>query len=235
MDHVFHFRHFSVWQQHSAMKVGTDGVLLGAWVNVEHAYDILDAGTGTGLIALMLAQRTGGIAHIDAVEIDGGAAIDARENFSRSNWRNQIVLYPVPLQQFLPTRAYHLIVSNPPFFNQSLSSPKHHRNIARHTETLRHEELLDFANRWLTPSGRLAVILPTQSAKAFRIAAAARGLFPLRTTRVKTAPHKPAARWLMEFSRMALPEEIQELMLTGQDGRPTPEYHRLTQDFYLSG
>ncbi|GIV38060.1 MAG: tRNA1(Val) (adenine(37)-N6)-methyltransferase [Cyclobacteriaceae bacterium] len=235
MSTVFYFKQFGILQQHSSMKVGTDGVLLGAWATVSNVNRILDVGTGTGLIALMLAQRTSGQAHIDAVEPDNGAIADARENFRQCQWSNSLHLFHQSLQQFTPAHAYDLIVCNPPYFNKALTSPDRNRTMARHTTTLKHTDLADFASHWLTPRGRLAVILPVEEARQFKTTAAGKGLYAIRTTCVKTTPDKPVKRWLMEFSHIHLPEEKSELTLLESDGSRTVAYQHLTGDFYLNG
>lgn len=235
MNDVFHFRQFSVKQGRSAMKVGTDSVLLGAWVNTNGASTILDVGTGTGLIALMLAQRTGGKAQIDAVEIDKDAAADATDNFITSPWTGNLKIHNIDLQHFNPPYPYDLIVSNPPYFSRALKSPEHKRNMVRHSDNLSHQELLVFARDWLTPAGRLALILPPDAGSVLRIHASAFGLYPARMTVFKTRKSKPALRWLMEFSKFPQPEVKSELVLYYNRLQWTNEYRSLVGEFYLNG
>ena len=134
----FEFKQFTVWHDKCAMKVGTDGVLLGAWANVESAKHILDVGTGTGLIALMLAQRTVQ-ADVTAIEIDSMAAIQARENIAHSPWKNRITLFNCDFRYFHDDLKYDLIVSNPPYFVNALKCLDKQRNMARHTDLLYYE------------------------------------------------------------------------------------------------
>ncbi len=235
MNDVFHFRQFSVRHRHSTMKVGTDGVLLGAWVNTNGASTILDVGSGTGLIALMLAQRTLGKAQIDAVEIDEAAAADAAANFMASPWHKNLKLHTIDLRHFTPSHRYDLIVSNPPYFNRALKSPEPKRNRVRHTDSLSHQELLIFARDWLMPTGRLALILPPDAGSSLRIHASALGLHPLRTTVFKTRKNKPALRWLMEFSKLHQTEVKSELVLYQNELQWTAEYRSLVSEFYLNG
>jgi tRNA1Val (adenine37-N6)-methyltransferase len=235
MNDVFHFRQFSVRHSHSAMKVGTDGVLLGAWAHTNGASTILDVGTGTGLIALMLAQRTHGRARIDAVEMDKDAAADAAANFMASPWAKNLALHAVDLQHFMPPHPYDLIVSNPPYFNRALKSPDPKRNMVRHTDSLPHQELLSFSHRWLTAKGRLALILPPAAGLEVRNKAYVLGLHPVRTTVFKTRKNKPALRWLMEFSRFQQPEIKYELILYENGLQWTDAYRNLVSEFYLNG
>src|SRR6187551_2766436 len=142
------------------MKVGTDAVLLGAWTNVNDVNRILDIGAGSGVIALMLAQRSGNLVHIDAVEIEKEDAMQARENIQRSPWPECISVHEIPIQKFSPEIKYDLIVSNPPYFNNSFQPPDKKRLHTRHTISLDFTELLSSVARLLQPGGRFNVILP---------------------------------------------------------------------------
>ncbi|MCS6974928.1 MAG: methyltransferase [Cyclobacteriaceae bacterium] len=235
MDDVFYFKQFSIRQRHSAMKAGTDGVLLGTWVNLKHVNSILDVGTGTGLIALMLAQRTDGKVKIDALEIEEGALADAQENFEASPWKEKLHLHAQSIRDFHPSYHYDLIVSNPPYFIKALKSPNQKRNTARHSENHFHDELIRFASGHLTTSGRLAVILPPETGTLFRKGAVASGLFPSRFTAFKSRKEKPVSRWLMEFSRQIEPEVKSELILYEDGLNWTDDYRKLVSDFYLNG
>ena len=163
----FHFKKFSVAHDKSTHKVGTDGVLLGAWVSLEEVQRILDVGTGTGVISLMLAQRTPETVTIDAVEIEEDDALQAAENVRQSPWPEKIKVYHKTIQAFSPGKKYDLIISNPPFFVESWLPPEKKRSQARHTEQLSFEELLESATRLLSANGRLAVILPFQEGLQF--------------------------------------------------------------------
>lgn len=222
------------------MKVGTDGVLLGAWAPLrEEDRRLLDVGTGTGLIAVMLAQRAAQ-AEITGVDIDDVG--EARANGDASPWGARLHFQQTPIQAFFPPERFDLIVSNPPFYVDSLTCPDAGRTAVRHTVHLSHEELIEAVVRLLAPGGRFAVVLPTPEAERFRRLAADR-LQLVRRTDVRTTPRRPVKRALMAFARLeeaaALsPSEplaqVDELVIgTGQHECYTPEYRALTGDFYL--
>ncbi len=214
------------------MKVGTDGVLLGAWASVRPTdRRMLDIGTGTGLIALMLAQRA---PQAQVVGIDVGEVDEARANAAASPWSERLEMVCGPVQRYCPEAGFDLIVSNPPFFADSLTSPDAGRTTARHTVRLSFGELRDAALRLLNPGGRLAVVLPAEAAPGF--AALCCGKLSLtRRTEVRTTPRRPARRMLLEFdTRPQGVPDIGELMIgTGEHEVYTPEYRALTRDFYL--
>ena len=160
MADYFHFKKFSVRHDRSGMKVGTDGALLGAWTDVRQATQLLDIGTGTGVIALMLAQRASESVTIDAVEIDDQAYADAQENIAASPWHDRINLHHASIQSFHTTTKFDLIVTNPPYFQKSYKPPTTQRETARHTEQLTYDEILNTTEKLLTPNGRLTLILP---------------------------------------------------------------------------
>lgn len=216
------------------MKVGTDGVLLGAWAGVRPSdRRMLDIGTGTGLIALMLAQRAPE-ASVTGVDIDDVA--QARENGDASPWGDRVVFERCPVQEFRAPEPFDLIVSNPPFFVDSLTCPDEGRTAARHAVHLPFDELRDAVLRLMAPAGRFAVILPTTEAERFLAVCAGR-LALTRRTDVRTTPRHPAKRALMEFSRTgvadAAPETSELTVGTGRHECYTPEYRALTRDFYL--
>ena len=218
------------------MKVGTDGVLLGAWVTVEAAARrILDVGAGTGLIAIMLAQRSP-LAQIDAVEVDEAAAAQARQNAECSPWASRLNIVHQNFNDFARTATsrYDLIVSNPPYFKKSLTSPNRRRTTARHTEDLLHEELISGSLRLLSERGKLAVIMPCAEGNIFIALAANAGLYCRRKLNVFTKKGCPAKRLLMEFSRSKQPLCEQNLYIeTTAPSSFTAEYQTLTRDFYL--
>src|SRR5665647_1869930 len=156
----FSFKQFTVFHHLCAMKVGIDGVLLGSWASVENPESVLDIGTGMGLIALMIAQRCN--AEIDAIDNDENAVIQAKENVSNSPWPGRIHVSGISLQDLAknPFQLYDLIVSNPPFFINSTKTPDDNRTMARHTDSLSHEELIENATLLLKPTGRICIILP---------------------------------------------------------------------------
>lgn len=213
------------------MKVGTDGVLLGAWVHIpEGCRRILDIGTGTGLIALMMAQRAAG-AEIAAVEIDESSARQARENCDRSEWGGRIAVIHLPVQEYTPDVKFDLIVSNPPYFDGSLPSPDTGRTQARHTVSLSFGELFAAVSRLLNADGRFAVIVPAESARAL---VAAVPMHLVRRCDVRTKPSGAVKRTMLEFSpAFAGAAEYGELTIGDGAGGYDERYRALTADFYL--
>ncbi len=230
---IFHFKKFSVHHDRCAMKVGTDAVLLGAWVNVSDSRKILDVGTGSGVIALMLAQRTGEGPIIDAVELEEVDAAQAKENVSQSAWPEKISVHQSRLQEFTPGRQYDLIISNPPYFVKSLLPPSQERTKARHANDLTFEELIFHSLRLLSAKGRLAVILPFSEGNIFKSLAKAHHLYVIRETAFHSRKEKQQERWLLEFSRVDGPLISDRLILYDDNGDKTKEYINLTKDFYL--
>jgi len=232
----FKFKKFTIRQNACPMKVGTDGVLLGAWVNVEKtAQRILDVGTGTGIIAIMLAQRSP-LAQIDAIEIDEVAAAQARQNTESSPWASRLNIVHQNFNDFArnTTLRYDLVVSNPPYFKQSLTSPDKGRTTARHTEELLHEELISGSLHLLAEYGKLAVVMPYVEGNVFIALAAGAGLYCNRRLNVCTKKDRPVKRLLMEFSHSK--EKLEEQTLYIENSVPnsfTAEYQAMTKDFYL--
>jgi tRNA1Val (adenine37-N6)-methyltransferase len=235
MNPDFQFKEFRIRQERSAMKVGTDGVLLGAWTSLSHHPDtILDIGAGTGLIALMLAQRSAAET-IDAVEAEGAAFEECVENFEASPWGDRLFCYHTGFADFAEEieDRYELIVSNPPYFESQVASPDPARDRARQLAALPFEVLLDGVGKLLAPKGRFSVILPFAAEAAFIKEAGSAGLYPSRRTRVKGNPTAPVKRSLLEFTREAGPCEEHTLTIEWERHQYTPEYTALTRDFYL--
>ena len=192
----FLFKQFSIQQDKTSMKVGTDGVLLGAWVHLEsNPASILDIGTGTGLIALMLAQRSQAEV-IDGLELDDDAYIQSVENFERSDWGDRLFCYHASLQEFAEEidDKYDMIISNPPFFNSTYKELPQNRAMARHTESLSYNELLESVEKLLSKNGHFACIIPFSEEDSFIKIANQNNLFPNRITRVKGAVNTPVKR-----------------------------------------
>lgn len=229
---TFRFRQFEVCNEKSALKVGTDAVLLGAAMGMrgdERA--MLDIGTGTGVIALMAAQRCPS-ARIDAIDIDAPSVEEAASNFALSPWAGRLHAIHSALQQFTPEEEYDLIFSNPPFFEHSLTNPDRRETTARHTESLSYRDILAFAAAHLSPEGRLALVLPHECGADLKRTAASFGLFPCRLLSVRTTAAKPPRRLVAEFSRGKCTPAEDSLVL--QDGPSrTAEYSALTSEFYL--
>lgn len=216
------------------MKVGTDGVLLGAWARLSHNdLNILDAGTGTGVIALMLAQRSAFFgSRILGIDIDPVSTEEAASNFIKSPWAQRLEARNCDFRT-MAGMSFDLIVSNPPFFVNSLKAPEQRRAIARHTDTLSYGELVTSAVRNLRPGGRLAVILPVQESSSFIREADCCGLHITRKTLVRTTENNPPKRILLEASSGDRSAE-EETLLTIQDSTGfTAPYRELTGDFYL--
>lgn len=234
-NNYFQFKQFTIEQHHAAMKVGTDGVLLGAWANIENVKSILDIGTGTGLIALMLAQRS--TAQIDAIDIDEDAISDARFNFSHSPWDSRLALFHTSLQDYAETtpKRYDLIVSNPPYFNHKHQTANNARTVARQHETLNFSDLLLGASKLLNPEGHFAVVLPFEAENQFRIEALKHGLFTTRAMRVKPNHNRPYKRILLQIQHQKDKLIEEELTIeTNIRHVYTPEFTRLVRDFYLA-
>lgn len=231
---MFRFKHFEIDDSHSAMKIGTDGVLLGAWARVDGCGSVLDVGTGTGLIALMVAQRSAQAA-ITAIDIDAAAASEARHNADGSLWGDRIVTLHADIRSFSSSQRFDHIVSNPPYFIDSMLSPDAARSMARHTTTLSFEELVDAAERLLCDGGRLSVVLPVDGAARFRRVAFGR-LWLSRQCDVYSREGELPRRVLMEFVRTTEPlmPRCNTLAIYEANGGYTEKYRRLTEDFYLS-
>lgn len=230
---MFQFKQFTIHQERTAMKVGTDGVLLGAWAETETAISILDIGTGTGLLALMTAQRNQQ-ARVDAIEIEPEAATQAQENVTASPWHNRIRIYNTSIFNFTPDIQYDCILCNPPFFIHSTKNPEQNRTLARHSDTLPHDTLAETAEKLLTPGGCFYIILPPPEAHAFIEYAQTHQLFPARITHVLPNPDKTAKRYLMKFTRLNLPVIVDKLVIEWSRHQYSPEYIKLTRDFYLN-
>ena len=235
MNDYFHFKQFSVSHKRSGMKVGTDGVLLGAWANVAEVKNVLDIGTGTGVIALMIAQRTFPEVLIDAVELNENASEDARENFAISAWQERITLHEMSIQTYQTDQRYDLIITNPPYFVNSYKPADKKRLVARHSESLPFVELLEVVKKFLNPSGRFAVILPPAESNSIKSFAEKipTPLYCNRECLFRTRSHKSVERILMEFSFKQVQTITEEICLYQQGEEWTDQYLALTKDFYL--
>lgn len=249
-SNTFCFKQFSIEQDHCAMKVGTDGVLLGAWANIEHLpetepgkpYAVLDIGAGTGIISLMLCQRLSEAninCQIEAIEIDEEAANQASENFRNSPWGEKITIHPDSLEVFQQkvessdNKKYSLIASNPPFYNATLKPEDKGRATARHKDSLPIADIAEFASQHLTQEGRLALIYPTDYDSEVMTAMVLNHLHPIRICDVLTKVGKACKRRMAEFSLTARPVIREQLAIRNAEGKYTEEYLRLTDAFYL--
>ncbi len=239
---TFRFRRFSVANSESAMKVNTDGVLLGALMTLRAAdRNCLDVGTGTGTVALMAAQRLydAGVsdARITAIDIDGPSAREAAVNFAGSPWPDMLEAKHLPLSGLsgpdVPA-AFDHIFSNPPYYDLSLQAPDMRRNAARHTDTLSYRELAAFAAEHLASDGILSMILPADSELWLLRHARMNGLQPVRIVRIRTVERKKPSRIVAEFSKRHSGDCREQLLTLMKDGSFTPEYRELTKPFYIN-
>lgn len=217
------------------MKVGTDGVLLGAWASLgKEDGRILDIGCGTGLLCLMAAQRTAPYgSHIVGVEIDPESMLDAVSNIAASEWSERIELHNLPIQEFQTDSLFDHIISNPPYFVNSLTSPNKARTTARHTSSLPFDTLTKVAARLLSPEGRLSLILPFGALADITLAAVRSGLFLCRRTDVSSKEGGAPLRVLLEFGHTPSATTYTTLAIHTPDGNFTDDYKTLTKEFYL--
>ena len=234
MSKPFHFKQFTIHQEKTAMKVGTDGVLLGAWIPVENEYSILDIGTGTGLIALMLAQRSDA-EQIDALEIEDAAYEQAVENFENSDWSDRLFCYHASLKDFSDEmdEPYDLIVSNPPFYTDDYQSEDEKRSQARFETAVPFEVLIKYSSQLLSDKGHLALIIPFKEEVKVVAIAKENKLFPEKITRVRGTFQSAIKRSLILFSSAEKNPEIDELVIEISRHQYTDEYKELVKDFYL--
>lgn len=235
MNKPFYFKQFTIQQNKTAMKVGTDGVLLGAWAQLQDEVNtILDVGSGTGLIALILAQRS--IAEtIDAVELNGEAYEETVENFENSDWRDRLFCYHASLQEFADEidDKYDFIISNPPFYTSTYKELPKERAMARHTESLTYTELLLGVSKLLSKNGSCAFVIPYEEESSFIEMAKQHKLLPNRITRVKGTKNSVIKRSLLQLSFSKKIIEKDELILEIKRHKYTPKYIELVKDFYL--
>ena len=232
----FQFKQFTVWHDKCAMKVGTDAVLLGAWTDITGSKSILDVGTGTGIIALMLAQRGTGL--IDAIDIDADACAQAKENVLASPFAERINVVHAAYSEYSISasgiKVYDLIVSNPPYFVNSLKCPDSKRATARHTDSLPLSELISSSRPLLSPHGRIALILPYEQLEEVKSLAQKNMLSVSRQTDVVPVRGAQPKRLLIELSCVETKEITHDTLVLEEPGRQhTAEYVALTKDFYL--
>jgi tRNA1Val (adenine37-N6)-methyltransferase len=232
---IFEFQKFTIKQDKSAMKVGTDSVLLGSWVNEIQPENILDIGTGTGLLALMMAQKYP-TATIDAIDIDSNAFVQALENVKQSRWHKNIKLYNTSIQDYSTeiNKKYDLIISNPPFFTHSFKSNTLARNLARHNDSLPFEVLAKCAAKLLNSKGEFYLVLPFKDYLSFESHAFANGLHLKKTLRIKSNQSKEVKRVLLCFSFELCTVYSSELIIENNERHNyTFDYISLTKDYYL--
>ncbi|MDU1890045.1 MAG: methyltransferase [Dysgonomonas sp.] len=230
----FRFKQFTVYHDKCAMKVGTDGVLLGIWANTEDARTCLDIGTGTGLISLMLAQKKNNL-QIKSIDIDADAIIQAKENISASPFSKQIECKLISLQDYDKEciKKYDLIVSNPPFFNDSLKSPDHQRTLARHTDSLTIDELVKISAKLLSENGKLSLIYPAEYRDTIINIANKNQLSVAKITNVFPTPTASVKRILIELSKKGVSMHEDNLVIEIERHVYSDEFRELAKDFYL--
>lgn len=232
----FTFKQFFVAHDRCEMKVGTDSILLGSWTDISNlGGKILDIGTGSGLLALMLAQRTTDVVQIDAVELDENAALQAAENFVLSPWADRMQVHACSLQAFAAqtSERYDLIVTNPPYYPQGVECRNASRNTARYTSELSHQSLLKHARELATDNGRMAVVLPTDVGVSFIQTAAQEGWFILHNTEIAEFEDRVARRSLMLFGSKPANQQSDRLVIRDKSSEYSHDFRLLTKDFYL--
>ncbi|MGY0391585.1 tRNA1(Val) (adenine(37)-N6)-methyltransferase [Bizionia sp. KMM 8389] len=235
MHKPFKFKQFTIEQDRCAMKIGTDGVLLGAWAPIDaHPFSILDIGAGTGVLSLMLAQRSTATV-IDALEIDAEAFEQCVSNFEQSDWADRLYCYHASLMEFAEEidDTYDLIISNPPFYSEAYKTESAQRDLARFQDAMPFNHLLDSVSKLLAVTGEFAVIIPFQEEAAFTNLASKYGLFPYKITHVKGHEQSDIKRSLMAFKRGKTSLEKNTLVIETGRHQYTSAYTALTKDFYL--
>ncbi len=234
-NNYFQFKRFKIIQEQAAMKVGTDGVLLGAWADITSAKTILDIGTGTGVIALMMAQRSN--AKITGIEIEKNASEEASKNILNSPWSQRINIINTSLQCFdKKSNSFDLIISNPPYFANSQKSKCELLAIAKHNYLLPPIDFITCSCQMLNPKGKLAVILPAESAGTLIRLAEKNNLFLQRETEVRPNYLKKSHRYLLEFNKIRCEQRRKDVIIihNEDDSDFTEKYKSLTKDFYLN-
>jgi tRNA1Val (adenine37-N6)-methyltransferase len=232
----FKFKQFTIEQERCAMKIGTDAVLLGAWTPIpKNIFSVLDIGAGTGVLSLMLAQRSNA-EQIDAIEIDEDAYEECVDNFENSNWSDRLFCYHAGLDEFLEEmedESYDLIISNPPFYTDEYKSNTEKRNLARFEDALPFDELIESAANLLSEFGIFSVIIPFKEEERFTQIAAKFHLQPFKTTRIKGTETSEIKRSLLAFKWDEQINIIDELVIEITRHQYTADYIELTKDFYL--
>lgn len=230
----FVFRHFSVKQEKSAMKIGTDSVLLGCFCEVDHARHVLDIGTGTGLLALMLAQKSNAV--IDAVEADGPAATEAAGNFEASPWSQRLFLHHQSIQDYTTVckKKYDVIISNPPYFKagDNVKISDEQRSRARHDASLTFQELANVVKQLLDEEGSFWLILPVAEAAQFKQSGKEYDLFCYQSVSIIPKSGQPANRLIMQFGLEERTGVEKAFVVYHADNTPSAAYKQIARDFY---
>lgn len=247
MEKLFKFKEFAINQDRCAMKIGTDSVLLGAWTSIDdHPYSILDIGAGTGILALMLAQRSQSVPMaaeiIDAIEIDDPAYEQCVENFESSPWSDRLFCYHAALDEFVKEfleddmdnmTTYDLIISNPPFYSDTYKSSDNQRDLARFVDAMPFRQLLESVSKLLSSEGQFSVVIPFSDEKEFIVLATKEHLYPNRILRVQGTPQSEIKRSFIQFSFKETTVNTEHLIIETARHHYTEDYIALTKDFYL--
>lgn len=231
-NNYFKFKKFTINQERCAMKVGTDGCLLGSWFDCSSSQRILDIGTGSGLIAIMAAQRCNAL--VTGIEIDNEAATQAVENVNNSPWKNRIRIVKADLQDYSTAELFDTIVSNPPYFINSLKCDSASRTLARHSDSLTSEVFFGKASDLITPEGKISIVIPCDLEHEWCNSAKSKGFTPSRITYIKTTPKKSPKRVLIEFTKdNTIKCTTSTIVLESEPGIYSKEAKDILRDFYL--
>jgi tRNA1Val (adenine37-N6)-methyltransferase len=235
MKKSFRFKQFTVNQDRCAMKIGTDGVLLGAWASVEHnPFNVLDIGAGTGILSLMMAQRSHA-ENIEAIEIDDDAFEQCTENFENSPWNDRLFCFHASLLEYIEAvdEKFDLIICNPPFYTEDYKTQDQARDLARFSDAMPMEHIIFAVITFLSDKGKFSIIIPFKEEKKYIEEAGLIGLYPNRILRVRGNENSELKRSLIEFSYSESPIKISELIIETERHQYTQDYINLTKDFYL--
>jgi ribosomal protein L11 methyltransferase (prmA) len=221
---MFHFKEFSIIQEVSSMKVGTDSVILGAWTPAYEPQRILDIGAGTGILSLMMAQRFP-TASIHSIEIDPETAEECKQNITLSPWKERISVFQMDIRNFSASNSYDLILSNPPFFSEDTHSPNQKRSLARASHSLPFAQLLNCVNKFLSPQGNFSVVIPYKEETSFLQEATYYSLYPLQKLYLKGTPSSPIKRSFLLLSHQQVTQILIKLLIVEK------ERHQYTEEY----
>lgn len=230
-NNYFKFKQFTIVQDGCAMKVGTDGCLLGGWFNCSKSENILDVGCGSGLIAIMATQRCNAL--VTGIEIDSNAAIQAEENVKNSPWSERIKIVNCDFLEYRTSKRFDTIVCNPPYFVNSLKCDRSQRTLARHSDSLNCKEFFAKCAEISTDTATVNIIIPSDIAEEWLSAAKENGFYASRITHIKTTPKKAPKRVLMEFSRSETTTNEKTIIFEDGRGEYGEDVKNILRDFYL--
>lgn len=232
---IFYFKQFKIRHDQCGHKVGTDSILLGSWANLSNANTILDIGSGSGILMLMAAQRSQSNVRIEGVEPDADSARQSEQNLKESKWSSRLTVHQISIQNFSSAKMFDVILSNPPYFQNSLPSPNTRRHMARHDTQLNFEELIEACDKLSHSKSRLNIILPVTEGELAIKLAKDRKWFLTRKCAVRSRSHNPAERFLLEFCKEIGTIEETKMHLVDNSAEWSASIKKLTQDFYLKG